>query len=73
MSQEPTTSSSDVLKISTAIHYVRNVYKQRPEAEAINYISRTEASNFNKTDIVNSIDELVKQNVVMTPQQTHQR
>ena len=29
------------------------------------YISRTEASNVNKTDIVNSIDESVKQNVVV--------
>ena len=66
MSQEPTISSSDVLslfqpKILTAIDYIRNVNKQRPDAEAVyKYISRTEASNVNKTDIVNSIDELVK-------------
>ena len=64
MSQEPTSSSSDVLslfqpKILAAIDYIRNVNKQRPDAEAIStYISRTEASNVNKTDIVNSIDEL---------------
>ena len=50
----------------TAIDYIRNVNKQRPDAEAIyKYISRTEASNVNKTDIVNSIDELVKRNVVV--------
>ena len=71
MSQEPTISSSDVLslfqpKILAANDYIRNVNKQRPDAEAIyKYISRTEASNVNKTDIVNSIDELVKQNVVV--------
>ena len=71
MSQEPTIRSSDVLllfqpKILAAIDYIRNVNKQRPDAEAIyKYISRTEASNVNKTDIVNSIDELVKQNVVV--------
>ena len=40
MSQEPTISSSDVLslfqpKILTAIDYIRNVNKQRPDAEAI--------------------------------------
>ena len=66
MSQEPTISSSDVLsllqpKILTAIDYIRNVNKQRPDAEVIyKYISRIEASNVNKTDIVNSIDKLVK-------------
>ena len=71
MSQEHTIRSSDVLslfqpKILAAIDYIRNVNKQRPDAEAIyKYISRTEASNVNKTDIVNSIDELVKQNVVV--------
>ena len=71
MSQEPTISSSDVLsllqpKILTAIDYIRNVNKQRPDAEAIcKYISRTEASNVNKSDIVNSIDELAKRNVVV--------
>ena len=71
MSQEPTISSSDVLsllqpKILAAIDYIRNVNKQRPDAEAIyKYISRTEASNVNKIDIVHSIDELVKRNVVV--------
>ena len=36
------------------------------DAAAIyNYISRIEASNFNKTDIVNSIDKLLKQNVAV--------
>ena len=64
MSQEPTISSSDVLslfqsKILAAIDYIRNVNKQRPDTEAI-CISRTEASNVNETDIVNSIDALVK-------------
>ena len=69
MSQEPTINSSDVLslfqpKILSAIDYIRNVNKQCPNAEAIyKYISRTEASNINKTNIVNSIDKLVKQNV----------
>ena len=71
MSQEPTISSSDALslfqpKILAAIDYIRNVNKQRPDAEAIyKYISRTEASNVNKIDIVHSIDELVKRNVVI--------
>ena len=71
MSQEPTISSSDALslfqpKILAAIDYIRNVNKQRPDAEAIyKYISRTEASNVNKIDIVHSIDELVKRNVVV--------
>ena len=71
MSQEPTITSSDVLslfqsKTLAAIDYIRNFNKQRHDAEAIyKYISRTEASNVNKTDIVNSIDELVKQNVVV--------
>ena len=71
MSQEPNISSSDILslfqpKILSAIGYIRNVNKQRPDAEAIyKYISRTEASNVNKTNIVNSIDELVKQKVVV--------
>ena len=71
MSEEPTIGSSDVLslfqpKILAAIDYIRNVNKQRPDAEAINkYIFRTNASNINKTDIVNSINELVKQNVVV--------
>ena len=66
MSQEPTISSSDALsllqsKILAAIDYIRNVNKERLDAEAIyKYISRTEASNVNKTDIVNSTDELVK-------------
>ena len=63
MSQEPTISSSDILsliqpKILAAIDYIRNV-------NTFQYISRTEASNVNKTDIVNSIDESVKQNVVV--------
>ena len=45
---------------------IRNINKQRPDAEAVyKYISRTEASNVNKTDIENSIDELVKQNLVI--------
>ena len=71
MSEESTISSSDVLsllqpKILAAIDYIRNVNKQRPNAETIyKYISRTEASNVNKRDIVNSIDELVKQNVAV--------
>ena len=71
--QEPelTISSSDIVslfhsKILAVIDYIRNVNKQRPDAEAIyKYISRAEASNVNKTDIVNSIDELGKQNVVV--------
>ena len=68
MSQEPIISSSDVLslfqpKILAAIDYIRNVNKQRPDV--YRYISRTKASNVNKTDIVNSTDELVKQNVVV--------
>ena len=68
MSQEPTISSSVLSlfqpKTLAAIDYIRNVNKQRPDAEAIyKYISRTETSNINKTDIANSIDELVKQNV----------
>ena len=38
----------------------------QPDAEAIyKYTSGTEVSNVNKTDIVNSIDELVKQNIVV--------
>ena len=71
MSQEPTTSSSDIVslfqpKILTSIDYIRNVNKQRTDLEAIyKYISRTEASNANKNDIINSIDELVKQNVLV--------
>ena len=71
ISQELTISSSDVLslfqpKILAAIDYIGNVNKQRPNAETIyKYISRTEASNVNKTDTVNSIDELVKQKVVV--------
>ena len=71
MSQEPTISSSDVLslfqpKILAAIDYIRNVNKQLPDAEAVyRYISRTKASNVNKTDTVNSTDESVKQNVVV--------
>ena len=71
MSQEHTISSSDVVslfqpKVLAAIDYIRNVNKQRAYAEAIDkYISRTEASNVNETDIVNSIDELVKQNVLI--------
>ena len=45
---------------------IKNINKQRPDAEAVyKYISRTEASNVNKTDIENSIDELVKQNLVV--------
>ena len=48
-----------------AIDYIRNVNKQRPDPEAIcKYISRTEASNVNKTNIVSSTDELFKRNVV---------
>ena len=71
MSQEPTINSSDVLslfqpKILSAIDYIRNVNKQCPNAEAIyKYISRTEPSNINKTNIVYSIDKLVKQNVLV--------
>ena len=45
---------------------IKNINKQRPDAEAVyKYISRIEASNVNKTDIENSIDELVKQNLVV--------
>ena len=45
---------------------IKNINKQRPDAEAVyKYISRTEASNVNKADIENSIDELVKQNLVV--------
>ena len=68
ISQEPTISKSDVLsvfqpKILAAIDCIRYVDKQRPDAEAIyRNISREEV---NKTNIVNSIDELVKQNVVV--------
>ena len=71
MSQEPTFRSSDVLslfqpKILAAIDYITNVNKQRPDAEAIyKNISRTEASYINKTNIVNSIDDLVEQNVAV--------
>ena len=71
MSQEPTISTSDVLsllqpKILATINYVRNVNKQRSDTETIyKYISRTESSNVSKIDIVNTIDELVKQNVVV--------
>ena len=76
MSEEPTISTSDVLsllqpKILAAIDYVRNVNKQRSDTETIcRYISRTEASIVSKTDIVNTIDELVKQNVVVNKKKT---
>ena len=44
-------------KILAAIDYIRNVHKQRPDAEAIyRYSSRTEASDVNKTDIVNTVN-----------------
>ena len=40
-----------------AIDCIRNGDKQRPDADAIcKYISRTEISNVNKTDIKNTID-----------------
>ena len=71
ISQEPTISKSDVLsvfqpKILAAIDCIRYVDKQRPDAEAIfENISTGEALNVNKTNFVNSIDELVKQNVVV--------
>ena len=71
MSQEPSFRSSYVLslfqpKILAAIDYITNVNKQRPDAEAIyKNISRTEASYINKTNIVNSIDDLVEQNVAV--------
>ena len=71
ISQEPTISKSDVLsvfqpKILAAIDCIRYVDKQRTDAEAIfENISTGEALNVNKTNIVNSIDELVKQNVVV--------
>ena len=71
MSQEITISSSDVLsliqtKTVAAVDYIWNVNKQLPEAEAIyKCISRIEASNVNKTNIVNSINELAKHNVVV--------
>ena len=66
ISQEPTISSSNALslfqpKMLATIDDIKNINKQRPDAEAVyKYISRTEASNVNKTDIENSIDELVK-------------
>ena len=71
MPLEPAISSSGVLslfqpKTLAAIYYNRNVNKQYLDAEAIYAnISRREVSNVNKTEIVNSIDELVKQNVVV--------
>ena len=71
MSQEPTTSNSNALslfqpKILAAIDDIRNINKQRPDAKAVyKYISRIEAANVNQTDIENSIDELVKQNLVV--------
>ena len=71
ISQEPTISKSDVLsvfqpKVLAAIDCIRYVDKQRTDAEAIfENISTGEALNVNKTNIVNSIDELVKQNVVV--------
>ena len=52
--------------ISSRRDYIRNVNKQRPDVEAIyKYISRTEASNVNDTDIANSIDDSFKQSVVI--------
>ena len=69
--KNPTISSSDALslfqpKILTAIDYIRNFNKQRPNTENIyQHISRRDASNVDKTDVVNSIDELVKQDVVV--------
>ena len=71
MSQEPTFRSSDVLslfqpKTLAAIDYITNVNNQRPDAEAIyKYISRTETSYINKTNIVNSIGDFVEQNVAV--------
>ena len=58
MPQEPTCSDSEILalfqpKILAAIYYIRNGNKQHPDAEAIyKYISRTEASNVDKTDTI---------------------
>ena len=69
--KNPTISSSDALslfqpKILAAIDYIRNFNKQRSNTENIyQHISRRDASNVDKTDIVNSIDELVKQDVVV--------
>ena len=59
MSQRPTISSSDVFslfqsKILVAIDYIRNVNKQVTDAEAIYKYTWTEASNVDKTDIVNT-------------------
>ena len=71
ISQEPIIRKSGVLSVFqpkklAAIDCIRFVDKQRPGAEAIyDNISREEASNVNKTNIINSIDELVKQNVVV--------
>ena len=71
MSEGPTISSNDVLsliqlKILAAIDCIRTVNNQGPNAEAIDkYISRTEVSHVSKTNIVNSIDELLKNNVVV--------
>ena len=71
MSQEPIISSGDVHSLFQSetlavIDYIRNFNKQRPDVEAIyKYISITEASNVNQTDIANSIDKLVKQNVLV--------
>ena len=66
MSQERTISNSDVLllfqaKISAANNYNRNFNKQHHHAEAIyQFICRAKALNVNKSDIVNTINELVE-------------
>ena len=70
MSQEPTINSSNVLSLFQAkiavIDYIRKTNKQGLNAQVIyKYISRTQASNVNKTDIVNSINDLVKQNLII--------
>ena len=70
MSQEPTINSSNVLSLFqpkiAVIDYIRKTNKQGLNAQVIyKYISRTQASNVNKTDIVNSINDLVKQNLII--------
>ena len=49
-----------------AMDYIRNVNKQRPKLKLfVSTFLEKKASNVNKTVIVNSTDELVKQNVVV--------
>ena len=50
-----------------AMDYIRNVNKQRPTLKLFvsTFLEKCQMSNVNKTVIVNSTDELVKQNVVV--------